>query len=214
VLDPALVEKLKSLLESLESDYTLSLRPSGHARQAELEELARSLAGVSPRLTVSVEGPPIEGVALSLNKDGASTGVAFEGVPGGNEFSSLVLALLNADGKGKLPDEDIRRRVQQLKGPLSLRTFVMLNCASCPDVVQSLNQLALLNPGLQHTMVDGDMAMEEAVRRGVLAVPSVFLGDKLVHVGRADLQRLVQALEQHAGTENSNGPGGGSAGPG
>ena len=105
------------------------------------------------------EEPELE---FCLLKTGKETGVKFRGIPNGHEFTSLLLAILNADGKGKnLPDEAIRRRIQALKGPISLQTYVSLTCTNCPDVVQALNIIALLNGQATHEMIDGALFQEE-----------------------------------------------------
>jgi alkyl hydroperoxide reductase subunit F len=120
-------------------------------------------------------------------------------VPGGHEFTSLVLAVLNADGKGKLPDAGIVRRIKALRGPIELRTYVSLSCTNCPDVVQALNQLALLHGDLRHATIDGAIATEEATRLGIQAVPTVYAGDKLLHVGKSTLAELLEVLEETFG---------------
>ncbi|MBI5543596.1 MAG: alkyl hydroperoxide reductase subunit F, partial [Deltaproteobacteria bacterium] len=145
MLDPSIVEQLKDLFAALESEYTLVLQPSAHPKQAELRELLGQVASASTRIGVVEQGKESDSVQFDLLKDGALTGVRFRGVPGGHEFTSLVLAILNADGKGKLPDEGVQRRVKALRGPIELRSYVSLSCTNCPDVVQALNQMALLH---------------------------------------------------------------------
>jgi alkyl hydroperoxide reductase subunit F len=125
--------------------------------------------------------------------------VSFRGVPGGHEFSSLVLAILNADGKGRLPDAGLMARIRALKGPVRLRTIVSLECTNCPDVVQALNLMALVHPDFQHEMWDGGLHPEEVERLAVQGVPAVFAGDVLLHVGKADLGQLLERLEAQFG---------------
>ena len=97
--------------------------------------------------------------------------------------------MLNADGKGKnLPDEAIRRRIRALQGDISLQTYVSLTCTNCPDVVQALNIIALLNPHVTHEMVD------------IKGVPPVYANGKLLHVGRGSLGELLQKLEEAFGS--------------
>jgi len=111
MLDPQILDQLKSVYANLECEYVFSVYPSQHQNQAELLELLESLATASPKLKVVQNGPEVPEVLFDLLKDGAPVGVRFRAVPGGHEFTSLVLAVLNADGKGKLPDEGIIRRV-------------------------------------------------------------------------------------------------------
>ena len=112
------------------------------------------------------------------------------------------MAILNADGKGKnLPDEAIHRRIQALKGPISLQTYVSLTCTNCPDVVQALNIIALLNGQATHEMIDGALFQEEVDALKIQGVPSVYANGKLLHVGRGTLGELLQKLEEMFGSE-------------
>ena len=109
--------------------------------------------------------------------------------------------MLNADGKGKnIPDEAIRRRIQALEGPVSLQTYVSLTCTNCPDVVQALNVIALLNGQITHEMIDGALFQEEVDALKIQGVPSVYANGKLLHVGRGTLGELLQKLEDVFGT--------------
>jgi NADH-dependent peroxiredoxin subunit F len=204
MLDEAILEQLRTHFSNLQADITLALRPSQHEKQAELRAMLESLAATSPRIHL-VEGgsEPTPGEATSVRfdilKNGAPTGIRFRAVPGGHEFTSLVLAILNTDGKGRLPDEGIRKRIRALRGPIDLRTYVSLSCTNCPDVVQSLNLMALLHGDFRHETVDGELAEEEVRRYGIQGVPSVVAGDRLLHVGKATLAELLDALEDRFG---------------
>lgn len=203
MLDADLAEQLKSVFGSLSSDIVLSVAPGGHERQAELRELLDGLAATSPRIAVVESGHHSPVPRFALLKDGAPTGVVFRGIPGGHEFTSLVLAILNADGKGKLPDAGVLARIKALRGPVRLRTFVSLECTNCPDVVQALNLMSLVHDDFQHEMWDGALAPEEVERLRIQGVPAVFDGDALIHVGKADLAGLLETLEEKLGVEAS-----------
>lgn len=199
MLDSAIVNQLRTHFAELKSDYVFSVFPSEHSSQPELLDLLESLASASPKLRVVQQGPKVSEIQFDLLRDGAPTGIRFRAVPGGHEFTSLVLAVLNADGKGKLPDEGIVRRIKALLGPIELRTYVSLACTNCPDVVQALNQLALLHGDLRHSTIDGAIATEEATRLGIQAVPTVYAGDRLLHVGKSTLAELLEVLEEAFG---------------
>jgi alkyl hydroperoxide reductase subunit F len=203
MLDDALLAQLKTVFTALERPVTLAWATSGHARQPELVALVRQLAETSPLIQTRELDTPSELPYLRLERDEMATGVEFLGVPGGHEFTSLVLAILHADGKGKWPDAGVLARVRRLKGEHALRTFISLECENCPEVVQALNLFALANPRLRHTMVDGGLAQEEVARLGILGVPSVMLGDRLVSSGKASLADLVQRLESALGVEGA-----------
>src|SRR4051812_22605603 len=108
MLDEAISSQLRQVFGALEAKLSLVVAQSTHERQGELIELAQGLVATSPQLDFAVVGEVSEGVLLSLYKNGQPTGVSFRGVPGGHEFTSLVLAILNADGKGKLPDAGVQ----------------------------------------------------------------------------------------------------------
>ena len=151
MLDDAILQQLRSLYENLSAPLRLVYRPSSHAQQGELVDLLTQVAGTSPHLHAVEEGAPSDVPRFYLaREDGATTGIAFIGIPGGHEFTSLVLAILNADGKGKLPDDAFQHRIRRLRGPVRVRTFMSLSCENCPDVVQALNLMALLHLSLIH----------------------------------------------------------------
>jgi alkyl hydroperoxide reductase subunit F len=199
MLDQALLDQLRTVFAELPRAITLCLRPSTHERQAELVTMAEQLASTSSAIDMKIEGEPVSGVELTLLREGAPTGVTFRGVPGGHEFTSLVLAILNAAGKGKLPDEHTRARIAALNPGAELRTYISLDCTNCPDVVQALNLMALLHPDLKHEMVDGALAQDEVQKLGIQGVPAVFLGDTLVHSGKASFADLLHTLEAKLG---------------
>ena len=181
MLDASLKEQLKELFGSLEADYLFDIAVrADHGSRAELLELLGDTAAASDRLACRVsEGPGLE---FRILKNGQELGIRFRAVPNGHEFSSLVLAVLNADGKGRnLPDEATRRRIEALEGPVELETYMSLTCTNCPDVVQALNVLAILNPQIRHTAIDGALFPEEAERLRIQAVPSVFCNGEPLH---------------------------------
>lgn len=191
------------MFQQLEARYIFRIVVSDkRAEAADLIDFVSQVAGCSDHLSCEVhhvEEPKLEFVLL---KDGQDTGIKFRGIPNGHEFTSLLLAVLNADGKGKnLPDEAIVRRIQSLKGPIHLQTYVSLTCTNCPDVVQALNIMALLHPHIVHEMVDGALFQDEVDALNIQAVPTVYANGKQLHVGRGSLGDLLQKLEDTFGSE-------------
>lgn len=138
------------------------------------------------------------------------TGIAFSGIPGGHEFSSLVLAILNSDLKGKLPDEMIQNRIKAIgnqDNPIALRTYIALSCETCPDVVQALNLISVLNPNISHEMRDGEFFQSDIESLKIQGVPTVFHANEMLSSGRNDLMGLLEKLEETFGkSETSNIP--------
>ena len=203
MLDHALREQLLRLFEGLEASYVFDVTADpGHASRGELLELLEETAACSAKIGCRItDGQGLEFRLLRNDKD---TGIHFRAVPNGHEFSSLILAVLNADGKGKnLPDEATRRRIGALGGQIALTTYMSLTCTNCPDVVQALNLLALSNPRITHTAVDGALFPEEVARLNIQAVPAVFHGEELIYVGRGSLAELLDKLEERFGTSDT-----------
>jgi alkyl hydroperoxide reductase subunit F len=202
MLDANSKEQLISVFAGLQANYTLDITVSPqHENKSELLELLNDVAAASEKITCKVKDG--KDLSFSLLKNGEDTGIRFRGIPNGHEFTSLLLAVLNADGKGKnIPDEAICRRIQALKGNIHLTTYVSLTCTNCPDVVQTLNLMALLNPRIRHEMADGAIYQEEANALKIQAVPAVFADGQLLHVGKADLSELLSKLEAHYGIES------------
>jgi alkyl hydroperoxide reductase subunit F len=204
MLDSTLKEQVQNLFAGLEAKYVLDITsPPRHESREELLELLNDVAAASPgKIACKVNEGKYLG--FSLLKNGDATGIRFRGIPNGHEFSSLLLAILNSDGKGKnIPDESICNRVRALKGDIHLTTYVSLTCTNCPDVVQALNLMALLNNNISHEMVDGALYQEETEALKIQAVPSVFAGDKLLHIGKAGFGELLEKLEAYYGTDAS-----------
>lgn len=203
MLDNAILEQVSSLLANLESRFTLRVTAdTRHAKAEELATFVKEFCSCSPRLDMATDSAPEEGqLGFSIEKDGAPTGITFRGIPGGHEFSSLLLAILNADGKGKnLPDKGVTARIAAIKGPVGLRTYMSLTCTNCPDVVQALNVITLLNGGVSHEIVDGGLWQDEVDSLGIQGVPSVFADSELLHVGRGDLGELLDKIEKKYGS--------------
>ena len=172
-----------------------------HEQAQEFIGFLNNVASCSEKLSCLLTETDNPGLEFTLLKEGVETDIKFRGIPSGHEFTSLLLAVLNADGKGKnLPDEAISRRIKALQGPVRLQTYVSLTCTNCPDVVQALNIITLLNPQITHEMVDGALYQEEVDALKIQGVPSVYANGKLLHVGRGSLGELLQKLEQTFGS--------------
>lgn len=202
MLETSILDQVRALFQHLEARYIFRIAYNPQHEQAQelvsfLDDVASCSGNLSCQL-MQTEEPKLE---FTLVKDGTETGIKFRGIPNGHEFTSLLLAVLNADGKGKnLPDEAIGRRIKALQGPIRLQTYVSLTCTNCPDVVQALNIMALLNPQITHEMVDGALYQEEVDALKIQGVPSVYANGKLLHVGRGSLGELLQKLEETFGS--------------
>jgi len=199
LLDSEMLDQLRGVFERLEKSVTLRYLVSSHSTQGEMIEMLQGLASVSDRIRVEASPQGSDAPRIEVLHEGRATGVSFRGVPGGHEFSSLILAILNADGKGRLPDEGIVARIRALKGPIRLKTYVSLSCENCPEVVQALNLMAILHGDFENETVDGGVAPQEVDQLGIQGVPSVVSDGKLVHSGKISLVDLLLKLEETFG---------------
>lgn len=158
MLDSNIIDQLKSVFANLESDITFLHNESDHENQPELLEMLNGVASASVKLSVKSTGQKQAAPSFKILKNQKETGIHFKGIPGGHEFTSLIVAILNTDGKGKMPEGGVAARIRAIKGPVRIQTFISLSCENCPDVVQALNQMALIHPDFQHEMVDGGYA--------------------------------------------------------
>jgi len=203
MLDNDLKAQLSGVFQNLGHSIELVVDLSEHAQQAELLELLNDVASTSSDVRVRVGDQLASMPQFAVHCDGFPTGVRFHGIPGGHEFTSLVVAILNAAGKGKLPDAGLTQRIRQLKGGVTVRTYISLSCENCPDVVQALNQIALVHGNLQHIMIDGGFVQSELEALRIQGVPSVVIGNDLVHSGRSNLAELLGKLETTIGRDES-----------
>lgn len=202
MLEPALKEQLRGIFAGLEADFAFDISvSSSHESRTELLELLGDVADCSnSHITCRVNED--SGLKFTILKNGERTGITFRGVPNGHEFTSLLLAILNLDGKGKnFPDEAVCNRVKALKGPIHLVTYISLTCTNCPDVIQALNAMTTLNASITHEMVDGALYQDEVEALKIQGVPSVLADGKLLHVGRGEFGELLAKLEKQYGID-------------
>ncbi|MDE6810905.1 MAG: alkyl hydroperoxide reductase subunit F [Muribaculaceae bacterium] len=203
MINTNLSDQLKEIFKDLPEGIMLLIKGSPeNPKRKEMEEFAKDFAATSDAISVRVEDSPTEEGApvLALWRNGNSTGIEFIGIPGGHEFSSLIIAVLNACGLGKnLPDEITRQRIASIDGPVEIMTFVSLTCTICPDVVQALNIITLLNPSITNLIIDGAVAPQMIKDYNVNGVPVVYANGELLNVGQASLGELIGKLEDKFG---------------
>jgi NADH-dependent peroxiredoxin subunit F len=198
MLDADLKSELQGYLSRISQPVEMVAAVDGGDKSREMIELLHDIESLSGLVSI-VHGDEAQLVpSFALRRPGAATRVRFAGVPLGHEFTSLVLALLQAGGHPPKLDDAVAAQIRALDGDFHFETFVSLSCQSCPDVVQALNAMAALNPGIRHTMIDGAVFQEEVERRQVLAVPAVFLNGKPFGQGRMELAEILLKLDAGA----------------
>ncbi len=201
MLDQSMKEQVRAIFENLHSQYELRLYIStDHPLKGDVTALLSDVAEASER--ISFKSEESEGFSIRVAKEGEEASFSFEAMPTGHEFSTLLLAILNLDGGGRnLPDEQFAKRIQGLQGEAEIVSYVLLSCPNCPDVVQAMNVISILNPNIRHRIVDGALVADEMERLSIQAVPTLYMGDELFHVGRASMVDLVANLEANMSSD-------------
>ena len=201
MLEQSLKEQLQDIFSKIEIPIELKMYKSNHPKQQELKDFLGDLAEVSKMISLSFYEQDSSIPTFHLYSNGKKSGITYQGIPTGHEFSSLVLSILNLGGLGKFPDNAIQNRIRNIKGPIHLKTYISLECENCPEVVQSLNLMAIIHPSFKHEMIDGALAQDEVKQLGIQGVPSVMHGEHLLISGKTDFLKLLETLEQNFGSE-------------
>jgi len=200
MLDTNMQTQLKGYLERLTRPIEIVASADTGDSSREMLELLGDIAALSPLVTVDVvHGDAELTPSFTVREPGGESRVRFAGIPMGHEFTSLVLALLQVGGYPPKADAALLEQIRGLEGDFKFETFISLSCQLCPDVVQALNLMAVLNPKVRHTMIDGSLFQEEVEKRQVMAVPTVFLNGQPFGQGRLELEEIVAKLDATAG---------------
>jgi len=190
MLDADIKAQLAQYLELLEGDIQLKVSAGSDSVSQDMLALVEELAAMSARIKVektALHRTP----SFSVNRIGEDTGVTFAGIPLGHEFTSLVLALLQVSGRAPKVDQKVIDQIKNINGEYHFETYVSLTCHNCPDVVQALNLMSILNPGITHTMIDGAAYKDEVESKNIMAVPTVFLNGEEFGGGRMTIEEIL-----------------------
>ncbi|MED3623329.1 alkyl hydroperoxide reductase subunit F [Neobacillus thermocopriae] len=193
LLDAEIKAQLAQYLQMMEGDVLLKVSTGSDKVSQDMLSLVDELATMSSH--IKVEKTELERTpSFSINRLGEDTGITFAGVPLGHEFTSLVLALLQVSGRAPKVDQKAIEQIKNIKGEYHFETYVSLTCHNCPDVVQALNVMSVLNPGISHTMIDGAAYKEEVESKNIMAVPTVFLNGEPFGSGRMSLEEILAKI--------------------
>jgi len=193
LLDADIKAQLAQYLQLMEGDILLKVSEGTDEVSRDMLILVDELATMSPNIKVEkvqLERTP----SFSVNRIGEDTGVTFAGVPLGHEFTSLVLALLQVSGRAPKVDQKVIDQIKNIKGEYKFESYISLTCHNCPDVVQALNLMSILNPGISHTMIDGAAFKEEVESKNIMAVPTVFLNGENFGGGRMTIEEILAKM--------------------
>ena len=199
MLDASLKTQLKTYLGRLilPIEITASLDESDKSR--EMQALLVEIAELSPLITLrEVRDDAERKPSFAINRVGGDIGVRFAGIPLGHEFTSLVLALLQAGGHPPKVEPEVIEQIRAIEGEFLFETYISLSCHNCPEVVQAFNLMAVLNPRIRHVMIDGALFQDEVAQRQIMAVPTVFLNGQHFGQGRMELAELLAKIDTGA----------------
>ncbi|MFA7664713.1 MAG: alkyl hydroperoxide reductase subunit F [Burkholderiaceae bacterium] len=203
MLADAIRTQLETYLQKLEQPIELVASLDDGAKSVELRELLREIASLSPKIALREDGSDARKPSFSVGAAGQPARVSFAGIPMGHEFTSLVLALLQAGGYPPKVEPAVIEQIRALEGEFRFETFISLSCQNCPDVVQALNLMAVLNPGVQSTMIDGALFQDEVEARQIMAVPTVFVNGEAFGQGRMTLEEILAKVDSGAASRDA-----------
>ncbi|WP_404937025.1 alkyl hydroperoxide reductase subunit F [Pseudomonas sp. JDS08PS003] len=198
MLDANLKAQLKSYLERVTQPIEIVASLDDGAKSQEMLELLKDIVSLSNQITLLDNGTDGRKPSFSLNRPGSDISLRFAGIPMGHEFTSLVLALLQVGGHPSKASAEVIEQIRSLKGEFNFETYFSLSCQNCPDVVQALNLMAVLNPNIRHVAIDGALFQAEVDERKVMAVPSVYLNGVNFGQGRMGLEEILAKLDTGA----------------
>nr|WGD81994.1 alkyl hydroperoxide reductase subunit F [Bacillus subtilis]WGD84021.1 alkyl hydroperoxide reductase subunit F [Bacillus subtilis] len=193
VLNANIKAQLNQYMQLIENDIVLKVSAGEDDISKDMLALVDELASMSSK--ISVEKAELNRTpSFSVNRVGEDTGVTFAGIPLGHEFTSLVLALLQVSGRPPKVDQKVIDQVKKISGEYHFESYISLTCHNCPDVVQALNMMSVLNPNITHTMIDGAAYKAEVESKNIMAVPTVYLNGESFGSGRMTLEEILAKM--------------------
>ncbi|WP_295801309.1 alkyl hydroperoxide reductase subunit F [uncultured Microbulbifer sp.] len=197
MLDANVKKQLDTYLQNIVNPIEISVSADSSPKAVELSSLASEIAELSDKISLQLESRK-RTPSMAIAPAGENARVSFAGIPMGHEFTSLVLALLQAGGHPSKADPELLEQIRNIQGEFHFETYISLSCQNCPDVVQALNLMATLNPNITHEMIDGALFQDEVDQRQIMAVPSVYLNGEHFGQGRMSLEEIVAKIDTGA----------------
>jgi len=204
MLDDTLKAQLGAYLERVQQPFEIIASLSDSENSRDTLELLQTITGLrSDKITLKTDGQDARKPSFALKRAGSDTGLRFAGLPLGHEFTSLVLALLWTGGHPPKVEQDVIDQVKALDGDFNFEVYMSLTCHNCPDVVQALSLMAILNPKIKTTVIEGGAFQDEVNQREIMAVPMVFLNGQVFASGRMTIEEIVAKLDTGAATRDA-----------
>ena len=204
MLDATLKGQLKAYLEKVTQPFEIVASLDDSDKSRELSALLHDIVGLTDKITLREDGSDSRTPSFALNRPGADIGLRFAGIPMGHEFTSLVLALLQVGGHPSKLEAELIEQVKGVEGQFSFETYFSLSCQNCPDVVQALNLMAVLNPNIRHVAIDGALFQAEVEARQIMSVPSIYLNGELFGQGRMGVEEILAKIDTGASARDAD----------
>jgi alkyl hydroperoxide reductase subunit F len=199
MLEANIKQQMNTYLQNIVRPIELVVSVNDSPKARELEALAREISDMSGQITLTIRTDDTGRVPrMDVGPAGETARVSFAGVPMGHEFTSLVLALLQAGGYPSKEKPELQEQARHLSKPLNFEVYISLSCHNCPDVVQAINLMAVLNPNVTATMIDGGVFPEEVEALGIMAVPTLLLNGQPFGNGRMTLEEILTKVDDRA----------------
>ncbi|WP_298011246.1 alkyl hydroperoxide reductase subunit F [uncultured Aquabacterium sp.] len=204
MLDDSLKAQLGAYLERVQQPFEIVASLSDSENSREMLELLQTIQGLrADKITLKTDGQDARKPSFTLQRVGSGTSLRFAGLPLGHEFTSLVLALLWTGGHPPKEEAETLDNIRALDGDFNFEVYMSLSCHNCPDVVQALSLMAILNPKVKTTVIEGGAFQEEVEKREIMAVPMVFLNGQVFASGKMSVAEIVAKLDTNSAAKEA-----------
>ena len=197
-LSSDLKKSLAAYTADLKGDISITLQKGSHKKRDDLVTFLSDVCSVSSQLNLQ-QNDNVPGakspLSFALTLNGTDSGIIFTGIPGGHEFNTFVLAILQLGGSDLKLDESIKSVISSIDDKLTFEVFISLDCHICPEVVQALNKFAILNNNIKCEMIDGGLFPDLVEKNDIQGVPTIFLNGEFFSSGKTDIAKILVKLE-------------------
>ena len=198
-LDQNIKNQLSTYMAKIESPVEIVYFENESDKSAEMVDLLTEVDAMSSMISIKKrEDSTHRSPSFQVNQPDYVTGIVFAGVPMGHEFTSFILAILQVGGYPLKIEKELIEQIKSITGSYKFETYISLSCHNCPDVVQALNVMSLLNPNITHTMIDGDVYQDEVKNKKIMSVPTIFLNNEEFYQGRMELEEIVAKIDSRS----------------
>ena len=198
-LDQNIKNQLSTYLAKIISPIEIVYFENDSDKSVEMVDLLTEVDAMSAMINIKKgDDSSHRSPSFQVNQPDYKTGIVFAGVPMGHEFTSFILAILQTGGYPLKIEKELIEQIKSINGSYKFETYISLSCHNCPDVVQALNVMSLLNPNITHAMIDGDVYQDEVKDKKIMSVPTIFLNDEEFYQGRMELEEIVGKIDSRS----------------